>query len=215
MPGSVPQPTLIAHLTSLRNLHSIVNCGELYCNRILKSKDITYRDISNLEIQRTRATFPVPCGPGGTLHDYVPFFFNPLSPMLYRKVRDYYTPIDHRQLVHILTTVQAVAAADLPFVFTTGHATMVQSDYYENLDELENVDWNVMAAQWWSHTQDEPDRQCRREAEFLVHGAFPLFLAQGIAVFDDAARVAAEQWLLAKNIGLPVTVRPDFFYRRR
>jgi len=39
-------------------------------------------DISMHSVQGHRAVKAVPVPPGGTLHDYVPFYFAPRSPML-------------------------------------------------------------------------------------------------------------------------------------
>ena len=215
MPGAVPNPTPIAHLTSVENLRSIAKHGKLYCPRELTARGIGYKDISNAEIQRTRARFPVPCGPCGTVHDYVPFFFNPRSPMLFRKVRDWFSPIDHRSLAHVFTDAQSVVAGGRDFVFTTGHATMVQSDYYQDLADLEHIDWNIIAGQWWNDTPDEPNRQCKREAEFLVHGSLPLREAGKIVVFDTETQAIVEQWLASAAIQVPVVAEPHHFYRRR
>ncbi len=215
MPGVVPDPTPITHLTSVENLESIANTGRLYCPRTLKARRIGYRDISNAEIQRTRACFPVSCGPCGTLHDYVPFFFNPLSPMLYKKVMDWYGPIDHRSLAHVFTDAQAIVASGKAFVFTTGHATMVQSDYYQDLADLQHIDWDVIAGRWWYNTAEDPNRQCRREAEFLVHDSLPLHAAGKIVVFDGETQATVQQWLVAAAIDVPVVAEPECFYQGR
>lgn len=42
-----------------------------------------YVEIGNPELIAKRMSREVPCGPGGTLSDYVPFYFTPFSPMLY------------------------------------------------------------------------------------------------------------------------------------
>ena len=49
----------------------------------LRRQRINYVDIAYQGIQDRRATTRVPCGAEGVLHDYVPFYFAPRSPMLY------------------------------------------------------------------------------------------------------------------------------------
>ena len=44
--------------------------------------DPTYRNIGNVDLIGKRTRRVVPCGPGGTLTDYVPFYFTPYSIML-------------------------------------------------------------------------------------------------------------------------------------
>ena len=215
MPGQTPIPTVIAHLTSVANLKSIARCGALYCKTRLQSEGIKYRDISNPEVQDARASTPVNCGPRGMLHEYVPFFFNPLSPMLYTKVRDPFNAIDHRGLAHIITYAQRIETSGHAFVFTDGHATLFLSDFYEDLVDLQKIDWNTMRATYWNRTDDDPDRQRRRQAEFLIHDSFPIASVDEVAVFDEPAREESLSHLTQYDLDLPVVVRPEYFYRRR
>jgi hypothetical protein len=64
-------------------LASFVTRG-LLCRRTVHAEAIQFQSISNEEIEHKRAATVVPCGPGGTLHDYVPFHFGPRSPMMSR-----------------------------------------------------------------------------------------------------------------------------------
>ncbi len=215
MPGTIPTPTGVFHLTSVANLRSIAACSAVYSKRTLTSEGIAHADISNSEIQARRAEFPVACGPGGTLHDYVPFFFNPKSPMLYRKVRDYNEPISPASLAHIVTTAQSVENESLPYVFTTGHAIMMQADYHESLDHLDKINWDVVRGKYWFDSADYPNRQCSREAEFLVHGTFPIAKAHYIAVYDRQARSAVADCFAEFEIDIPVRILPNHFYSTR
>ena len=212
MPTTPPDPTPIWHLTSVTNLESIARCGDVYCKKRLSEEGLGHRDVSNVEIQEIRAHFPVSCGPGGTLHDYVPFFFNPLSPMLFKIVRDYENPKDHRQFAHVVTTAQSIAENGSDFIFTTGHATMIQSDYYDDLTMLSEIDWNIMRGQWWNDTPDQPNRQCSRQAEFLVKDSFPIRSAEAIVVFDQEAADAVGEYFRSSNVNVPVRVDPRCFY---
>ncbi len=76
-------PTSIYHITHIRNLQSILQSGGLIANSRLKQQQTNYQDIAHGHIQDRRALTRVPCSAGGCLHDYVPFYFAPRSPMLY------------------------------------------------------------------------------------------------------------------------------------
>jgi hypothetical protein len=43
------------------------------------------------------------------------------------------------------------------------------TDFYDDLNDLKEVDWNVMTLRIWKDTNDDPDRKRRRQAEFLVY----------------------------------------------
>jgi hypothetical protein len=39
---------------------------------------------------------------------------------------------------------------------------MAFSDFYDDLNDLETIDWDIMAAKYWRNTFDDPDRKRRR-----------------------------------------------------
>jgi len=81
----------------------------------------------------------------GTLHDYVPFYFAPRSPMLFTISRGNVPTCSNQEpVVHLVTNIQAVQAAGLPFVFTDGHGIMQLTSFFEDLAQLDHVDWTIM-----------------------------------------------------------------------
>lgn len=75
-------PTLIFHITAIPNLAAIAAAGEMLSKSLVSQRGIQVADIAYQNIQGRRANRPVPIPPGGILHDYVPFYFAPRSPML-------------------------------------------------------------------------------------------------------------------------------------
>ena len=75
--------TAIYHITHLRNLQNILRDGGLWCDHIVEERNLAHVSIAYQHIKDRRARKQVPCGPGGTVSDYVPFYFAPRSPMLY------------------------------------------------------------------------------------------------------------------------------------
>ena len=80
----------IYHITPINNLSSILNLGGLVANSRLKQEKIDYQDISYEHIQDRRGRTPVPCGAGGYLHDYVPFYFAPALLCFIRLIEEMY-----------------------------------------------------------------------------------------------------------------------------
>lgn len=102
----------IYHITPIENLKSILKKDGLLSYNALHSSQISYKNIAYENIQDRRAITRVTCGSGGVLHDYVPFYFAPRSPMLYTihrgNVSGYHqgqTPILH--LVSQIALVQS------------------------------------------------------------------------------------------------------------
>ena len=58
----------------------------MLCTNLKNEKEIKHKNIANQRIQERRARMDVPVGPGGKVHDYVPFYFSSINPMLLSKL---------------------------------------------------------------------------------------------------------------------------------
>ena len=211
---AVPDPTPIYHITHWRNLPSILSEGGVLSNHEMARRQIAYQNIAYDHIQERRETTMVFGSEGGCLHDYVPFHFAPKSPMLYTISRGNVPNHTEGQdpLVYLVSTAQAVAEADVPFIFTDGHATMNFTEFFEDLAELNRVDWKVMRDQFWNDTPEAPDRKRRRQAEFLVHRMFPNALIAGITVKNDGIKEQVLEIFQGEGVEVPVQIKPSWYY---
>ena len=64
------------------NLHIYLWRGGLHAPNFTPNDELSYRTIHNAEIQQKRQIKQIPYGFGGVVHDYVPFYFGYLSPMM-------------------------------------------------------------------------------------------------------------------------------------
>ncbi len=210
----VPQPTYIYHITSIDNLASIIKDGGLHAYGTLGMRETKYTNIAHATIQERRARCYVECGSGGTLHDYVPFYFAPRSPMLYTISRGNVGGYSQGQesIVHLIATVQDVRAAGHTCVFTNGHAAMEITEFYDELNRLDQIDWAVMSSKYWSATLDDPDRARRRQAEFLVHQFFPWEMIRGIGVMSRRINDQAGELLQICHHKPRVVIRRLWYY---
>lgn len=60
-------------------------------------------------------------------------------------------------LIYIVTTAQAVGESSCGWVFTDGHATVAFTDFYDDLRDLDKVDWQVMRSRYWLDTPGTRD----------------------------------------------------------
>lgn len=157
------------------------------------------------------------CGPGGTVHDYVPFYFGYLSPMLLQLKTDRVEGYTEGQdpLIYLVSDAQTVQASGAGFVFTDGHGIPAWTKYYSDLADLNKVDWGMVYQRYWA---DEPlgdsDRQRRKQAEFMVHRFCPWSLIQRIAVINTAVKAQVEGIMAGFGAGLRrlVTLEPGWYY---
>ncbi len=204
--------TPIYHITHTRNLASSISQGGLCCDMLTADRALTPVGIAHSHIKARRARRQVLAGTGGTLADYVPFYFARRSPMLYA--------IDHgfvagytegqRPIVHLVTSAERIAQQGLRFAFTDGHADMALSRFFDDLQALNQIDWQVMQAPFWNDTAEDGDRKRRRQAEFLVHHFFPWTLVEEIGVIGRQVAHDVQQSLQASapspGDGVPAVV---------
>lgn len=208
--------TDIYHITHIDNLNAILTSGGLFAKSRLQNNSIHYRDIAHQNIQDRRATIPVHCSQRGTLHDYVPFYFAPRSPMLYTiskgNVENYTEGQD--PVIYLVSEAEIIAYSALPFAFTDGHPLITYVQFYENINHLEFIDWKVMECKYWGSTPEDPNRKCRRQAEFLVHHFLPWQFIIEIGVINPIYKSRVETILQnIKNIDYPpVTVYRNWYY---
>jgi ssDNA thymidine ADP-ribosyltransferase, DarT len=204
----------IYHLTHVENLESIIARGGLCCDGLVADESLLPIGIAHAHIKDRRARRAVPIGTGGFLCDYVPFYFAPRSPMLYaiyRRAVEGYTGTQ-REILHLVSSTDAVVAAGVPFVFTEGHAELFYSEFFTDLGDLNRIDWEIMQARIWRDTISDGDRKRRRQAEFLAHRFFPWQLITEIGVANKIIALEVESKLGEAAHKPSVTVRPGWYY---
>ena len=207
--------TPIYHFTHAKNLREILSEGCLRCKSQLPTGGQLV-NVSHDSVQERRRNKQVACEPGGILHDYVPFYFAPRSPMMYVISRGGVEGYDSKTapLIYLVSSIQRVQEAALKFVFSDGHPVVKLSRFYNDVSDLDKVDWEVMGARYWNDTEDHPDRMRRRQAEFLVHDALPWSTVEFLAVKNAGVKSRLDAYLARDwpDLARPVRVAPSWYF---
>src|SRR5277367_3735724 len=135
-----PQRALIFRITHVSNVPWIIANG-LHSSNGAHS-DPTYIPIGNSEIITRRAARIVPVAPGGTLSDYVPFYFTPFSPMLFNiKTGRGVTQRPMSEIAILVSSLPEIQRQAIPFVFTDRHAVLQAAQFFNHLNRLDRIDW--------------------------------------------------------------------------
>lgn len=193
----VPNQITLYRLVHVDTLPTLLARGALHAPNCTPADGLAYRTIHSVSVQASRHNRPILCGPGGTCHDYVPFYFGPLSVMLLNlktgRVEGYTE--GQAPLVYLTTTIARVQAAGCGFVFSDGHGLATFTSWYDDLGQLDEVDWNLVGARYWADKPDDNDRQRRKQAEFLVWRSLDWSLIEGIGVLNVPVKVQVEALL--------------------
>jgi hypothetical protein len=214
--GPIPQKAAPAlyHITHVSNIASIATTGAIWSYNKRQALGIRHVNIAHSHIRERRASRIVEGPQGGSLNDYVPFYFAPRSPMLFvihkGGVQGYQG--GQKEIVHVRVQAREVDEEGISWVFTDGHAEMDYATFYSSLDDLDKIDWPLMVDKFWGGTAEDPNRTFRRQAEFLVHQGLPWRLVRGLAVIDHATAARLEEALKDADHKPEIEVKPTWYY---
>lgn len=211
---TTPRRGLLFHITHIDNLRSIIEHG-LLCDGSSDPAMLPHKEIGKSSIKEGRDSRNVPVSPFGVVSDYVPFYFAARSPMLYTihegNIEEFQGSQD--DIVHLVTSVESVAASEHAFVVTDRNAYYPYADFTNDLSRIDEfIDWELMESKWWGKTIDEPDRVERRMAEFLVYRFLPVTALIGIGTRTQAVAERVEVLLTSLDVNIKVGVRPGWYY---
>lgn len=203
----------IVHIDTLSTL---LQRGGLHAPNSTPADGLSYRTIHNATVQANRREHAVPCGPGGTIHDYVPFYFGPHSVMLLNlhsgRVEGYNE--GQAPIVYLVSSIRRIEATGRPYVFTDGHGLAALTCWFDDPARLTEVDWDLVGQRYWSDTPEDNDRKRRKQAEFLVWEHVPWSALAGVAVMTPAMKTRVEEVLATHpaGAGTKVLVKREWYY---
>jgi ssDNA thymidine ADP-ribosyltransferase, DarT len=208
--------TWIQRLIHLGNLRTLLARKGLHAPSQVPDDGRSYRSIHDIDVQNARHQHSIPCGPGGVITDYVPFYFGRRSPRLLRLHTGQVAGYEDGQgsLLYLVSSVGDIQREQLGFVFSDGHGLARFTRWFADPADLDQLDWNVVHADYWASDDSDNDRQRRKQAELLVHRFCPWSALRGIAVIDDRVRRRVEEVLAnqPEELRLPVAVRRKWYY---
>ncbi len=160
------------NLVHVDNLISISRNGLFSRNRIRgcdRTEDIA--DEKVIETRQRKTIF------NRSLLDFVPLYFTPKTPMLYRR-REIQDKITILCLNKNLLLQEGT-------VFTDGNAASTETKCFRNPMALENLDWECIRAQHWPDFEDGRRKRC---AEVLVPDQISFLQVQKIITRTEDTR---------------------------
>jgi hypothetical protein len=214
MPGTQPQIVRLFRIVHINNVDYLLRHGMYIKSHQLA--DPNYINIGDSGLIQQRNDYPVGIAPpNGTLGDYVPFYFGPLSPMLLNIKTGHRGIIKRPQedIVYICCRLETVVANGSEWCFTNGHAQDKLTDFFNNEAQLNEVFWDVVSERYWSPTEEFPEKQVRKQAEFLVKTHVPVECISGIVVFNEQKRILVQNLVAGLGLQIVVVVNPkNLFY---
>lgn len=216
MPLSQPQKPKAYHITHINNILSIATSGYLYSDAYRIRHNLNNENIGITGIKESRLTRLVSCNPDTSVGDYVPFYFCPRSVMLYilhmgnHEQLTYHggqTPIAHLQF-DVNSLAEWASENGHPWAFSDRNAATRYAEFYNKLDDLDQINWTAVSARDFRQT----DIKDAKQAEFLVYERVPWHMIEGIGVFDNYHKDLVANILKAIEYPPPIAVKRNWYY---
>lgn len=210
-PSLNPEKALIWRIVHRDNLPWILDKGLHCANSGVLAPN--YVNIGNPDLIDKRRHRGVLIPPGGTLADYVPFYFTPFSVMMKNIHSGWGVPQrQNAEIVILVSSLLHVQSLGLPFVFTNAHAYPDWTNYYSDLAQLGEIDWGLLQRRDFKRDPDDPQKMERYQAEALIFQHLPIQGILGVVCYTENLKQSFEQQIQSKGLQLPVYARTGWYF---
>ncbi|MDD9961772.1 MAG: DUF4433 domain-containing protein [Gammaproteobacteria bacterium] len=209
-----PADPKIYHIVHVDRLTSVVMDGCLWSDAEIGRHNVEGTMIGMAEIKQRRLALPLECHPNLHVGDFVPFYFCPRSVMLYVIYMANHPSLGYRggqePIVHLeadmRTTVNWANRNQRRWAFTTSNAGSYYFEDYNDLDRLDQINWNAV------NTKDWQGHKEFKQAEFLVELSFPWHLISRIGVRSKRVYNQVAKAVSQATHRPGIEVKPDWYY---
>jgi hypothetical protein len=203
-----PQKALIFRIVHKDNMPAVWANG-CQCRSITDGKK--YVEIGNLDLISKRNGRIVPIPPGGTLSDYVPFYFTPYTPMLYN-IKTGFNGIPKKpmeDIIILISSLHKLKADGVKFIFSDRHAYLKTALFSGDLKDLDRIIWPTLQAR--DFRKDDVDRFDKYQAEALVHKTVPLAALKGVVCRNDSIRGEMQNAADKAGADIKIVAQPSWY----
>ncbi|PKI12727.1 DUF4433 domain-containing protein [Colwellia sp. 12G3] len=148
----------VDHMTHIANLEGILANGLLAHNNPFQKVDISNQAVNN----RRSGREPIY---NRSIHDYVPFYFNPRNAMLFRNQQSF-----SQGLIIVLGFNKNIISTP-GAVYTNGNAARNDTSFSNDEAFLEALNWDrVFSQRWVNYGKYDESIKTAMMSELLIHG---------------------------------------------
>jgi hypothetical protein len=208
-----PEKALIFRITHRENVPWILQNG-LHCQSSGMT-DPDFVEIGNPELISLRPQRKVDIPPGGTLADYVPFYFTPYSPMLYN-IKTGYAGIRQRtnaEIAVLVSSFEALRSNRVRYIYTDRHAYLQTARFFDDPAHLGTVvDFGLLHRRDFKRDPEQPDKMERYQAEALAYRFVPVGALLGIGCYTSAIKDDLEGTCSDLGVKVKIVQRTEWYF---
>ena len=209
------EETFIFRIIHIDNLDYILQQNKLttYGNA---DADPNYVGIGEGELINLRTNHTITTSNSGIEYcpscDFLPFYFASKSVMLYRiKTGWNVAKVEQEKIIYFVYKLSEIIE-NVNYLFTDGHGYARITQWFDNIQYIDQLNGVDITRKWWNNTEEDGDRERRKQAEFWIENEIPLNLAKGIAVYNDNALHLAQELCTKHGRTIEIKVKPEYYY---
>ena len=193
------------------NMPYILTNG-LHC-RNSRAANSNYVNIGNVDLIDKRSRRLVQLQPGGTLNDYIPFYFTPYTPMLLN-IKTGYNGVTKRplsEIVILVSSLHKLRSIGAKFLFTDRHAYLSTARFFSEIANLDQIDWTILQRRDFRRDNEDLCKVERYQAETLVYGTLPIEGLVGILCYNNEVEAEVNEVIGIRDIELRAIAKPGWY----
>ncbi len=210
----MPKPSQIwlYRMTHIDNLPHILRHGLVDASS--PNADPDFRAIGDRSLIGVRKDLDAPNPPGGKFSQYIPFYLGHRSPMLYQIATGYegVEKIPQSDIVYIVIPHDCIIKNGLEWFYTDGHARHGMTQFYTDELGFDALDWDSIYANQWNNTEEDPDRQRKKQAEYMIKDSVPVDCFAYFLTFDEQCKQKVESLQASAQTAVPVKISKQAYY---
>ncbi|WP_089604390.1 type II toxin-antitoxin system toxin DNA ADP-ribosyl transferase DarT [Acinetobacter piscicola] len=210
---TIPLNPDLYHIVHIDKLSSIISNG-LLSDSLVSQKQFggTVIGLNHIK-QRRLVDLTFSCYPDLHVGECVPFYFCPRSVMLYM-IHQGSSQLAYNdgqsQIIHLRfemdECIQWAVRSLKRWVFTSTNAGSRFFEDFNNLNDLNKLDWEAILSRYWSSCREY------KQAEFLIENLVPWCLVKEIGVKNQVVFNQVTTLLVGQSHRPHVRIQPDWYY---
>ncbi len=209
------EETFIFRIVHIDNLDYILQQNKLttYGNA---DSDPNYVGIGEGELINLRTNHTITTTNSGIEYcpscDFLPFYFAAKSVMLYRiKTGWNVAKVEQEKIIYFVYKLSDVIQ-NANYLFTDGHGYAKITQWFDDIQFINQLSSVDISRKWWHNTEEDGDRERRKQAEFWIENEIALNLAKGIGVYNENALHLAQELCAKHERKIEIKVKPEYYY---
>jgi len=117
------------------------------------------------------------------------------------------------EIAILVSSLHKIKELGLQFVFTNGHAYVEESEHFDDLADLDKIDWDLLRSRNFQRDPEDPGKLVRYQAEALVHRKVPVDALMGIACYDVTVKRQIQVEVDRRQLAIDVKTLPEWYFK--